>query len=211
METIDDRLSFEQYIGLKDTCRYNITLLCRLEKDGLKYLFLILNGYSDFKFKRSANLIMRQIRFLARHKKTVMGLSFILFLILINFSDYFFVITGCLVFILMIWYLFILKIQIEIDNHDVLVFDYVNENIKVSGDKCFRLLTKYVKKSKLEFLINLTSENGYRVVDDSGKYIEILNKIIEYTESKCPYFKVIMAFATEKGDDIKLIQYDRAV
>ncbi len=211
METIEDRLSFEQYIGLKDTCRYNITLLCRLEKGGLNYLLLDLSKYGGLKLKRSTNLVLRQIRFLARHKKTIIGLSFILFLILISFSDYFLVITGCSVFILMIWYLFILKVQIEINNHDVLVFDFVNENIKVSGDKCFQLLSKYEEKSKLDFLVNLTSENGYRVIHDSGKYIEILNKIIEYTESKCPYFKVIMAFATEKGDDIKLIHYDRAV
>lgn len=75
MNSLPDNLMFEHYIGLKKSYSYNITLLCRYEKEDHQYKLLdIINARRGFK-GRISNVIMRQIRFLKKYKNMLVGLS----------------------------------------------------------------------------------------------------------------------------------------
>ena len=206
MTSLQDNLSFEHYIRLKKSYTYHITLLCRYEKEGQKYTLLdIINAKRDFKGQIS-NVILRQIRFLRKHKKMLVGLSLTLFLLFIYFCKHILLILGIVAFVVMIWYLFVLIIHIDIKNHEILVFEFVNDNNKIQGEKCFRSLTKYSDESKIDFLISLTGKKLISRVENSDSYTEILSLIKEYTETNCPLMKTVMAFDTfEETKLIKMI------
>lgn len=204
MTSLQDNLSFEHYIRLKKSYTYHITLLCRYEKESQKYPLLdIINAKRDFKGQIS-NVILRQIRFLRKYKKMLVGLSLTLFLLFIYFCKHILLILGIVAFVVMIWYLFVLIIHIDIKNHEILVFEFVNDNNKIQGEKCFRSLTKYSDESKIDFLISLTGKKPICCVENSEFYTEILSLIKEYTESNCPFMKAIMAF--DSIEEIKFIK-----
>lgn len=204
MTSLQDNLSFEHYIRLKKSYTYHITLLCRYEKEGQKYTLLdIINARRGLK-RRITNVIMRQIRFIKNYKKMLVGLSLTLFLLFIYFCKHILLILGIVAFVVMIWYLFVLIIHIDIKNHEILVFEFVNDNNKIQGEKCFRSLTKYSDESKIDFLISLTGKKPICCVENSEFYTEILSSIKEYTESNCPFMKAIMAF--DSIEEIKFIK-----
>ena len=204
MNSLPDNLTFGHYIGLKKSYSYNITLLCRYEKEEHQYKLLdVINARRGFK-GRISNVIMRQIRFLKKYKNTIVGLSLILFLLFIYFCKHILLILGIVAFVLMIWYLFVLIIHIDIKNHEILVFEFVNDNNKIQGERCFRYLTNYSDESKVDFLIYLTGKKPIYCVENSESYTEILSLIKEYTESNCPFMKAIMAFYSI--EEIKFIK-----
>lgn len=208
MNSLPNNLTFEHYIGLKESYSYNITLLCRYEEEYHQYkLRDIIDARRGQGFKgRFSNLIMRQIRFLRKYKNMLVGLSLILLLLFIYFCKHILLILGIGAFVVMIWYLFILNIHINIKNHEILVFEFVNDNNKIQGERCFRSLTKYSHESKIDFLISLTGKKPICSVKNPESYSEILSLIKEYTESNCPFMKAIMAFdSIEDTKFIKLI------
>lgn len=206
MTSLQDNLSFEHYIRLKKSYIYHIILLCRYEKEGQKYTLLdIINARRDFR-GRISNVIMRQIRFLRKYKNMLAGLSLTLFLLFIYFCKHILLILGIVAFVVIIWYLFVLIIQIDIKNHEILVFEFVNDNNKIQGERCFRSLTKYSDDSKVDFLISLTGKKPICCVANSESYTEILSLIKEYTESNCPFMKAIMSF-----DSIEEIKYIKLI
>lgn len=206
MTSLQDNLSFEHYIRLKKSYTYHITLLCRYEKEGQKYTLLdIINARRGLR-RRITNVIMRQIRFIKNYKKSLLGLFLLLFLIVIYFCKHILLILGLVAFVVMIWYLFVLMTLIDIKNHEIIEFEFVNENNKVQGETCFRSLTKYSDESKVDFLISLTGKKLISRVENSDSYTEILSLIKEYTETNCPLMKTVMAFDTfEETKLIKMI------
>lgn len=206
MNSLPDNLKFEHYIGLKESYCYNITLLCRYEKEDHQYKLLdVINARRGFK-GRISNVIMRQIRFLKKFNNVLVALSLVLFLLFIYFCKHILLILGVGAFVVMIWYLLVLIIHIDIKNHEILVFEFVNDNNKIQGERCFRSLTKYSEESKVDFLISLTGKKPICCVENSESYTEILSLIKEYTKSNCPFVKAIMAFdSIEDTKFIKLI------
>ena len=129
-----------------------------------------------------------------------------LFLLFIYFCKHILLILGVGAFVVMIWYLLVLIIHIDIKNHEILVFEFVNDNNKIQGERCFRSLTKYSEESKVDFLISLTGKKPICCVENSESYTEILSLVKEYTKSNCPFVKAIMAFdSIEDTKFIKLI------
>lgn len=206
MTSLQDNLSFEHYIRLKKSYTYHITLLCRYEKEGQKYTLLdIINARRGLR-RRITNVIMRQIRFTKNYKKSLLGLFLLLFLIVIYFCKHILLILGLVAFVVMIWYLFVLMTLIDFKNHEIIEFEFVNENNKVQGETCFRSLTKYSDESKVDFLISLTGKKLISRVENLDSYTEILSLIKEYTETNCPLMKTVMAFDTfEETKLIKMI------
>lgn len=206
MNSLQDNLKFERYIGLKESYCYNITLLCRYEKENHQYKLLdVINARRGFK-GRISNVIMRQIRFLKKYNIVLVALSLVLFLLFIYFCKHILLVLSIVAFVVMIWYLFVLIIHIDLKNHEILVFDFVNDNNKTQGERCFRSLTKYSDESKVDFLISLTGKKPISCVENSESYAEILSLIKEYTESNCPFMKAIMAF-----DSIKEIKFIKVI
>ena len=217
-EPVFDRLSFEHYIRLEDSYKYNIILLCRIEGNTVRYgywanimnrvRYIFLNGMNERNniLQHWTNMLLCLSRYMSQNKTLLKVFAVILVLIIVAFSSHPITILGWISFFALIWYIFFLLLQIEVDNHEVLVFEFVNENNKVAGDKCFRFLSKYDRASKLDFLIELTKRTSINSVEDPHRFDNILKKIRDCTESNLPFFKVVMTFTVEDNNSIKLIQ-----
>lgn len=204
MKSIKDNLSFEHYIDLKDSYTYHITLLCRYEQNGNKYKLIDFTKNRQSFTAQIANVILCQIRFFKCYKKVLIGLSMVLFLSILYFCEQLLLIFGIITFMAMFWYLLVLITDIDIKNHEIFVFEFINENNKVQGEKCFRSLTKYDEDSKIDFLISLTGHKTLSCVENPDFYTEILSLIKEYAETNCPFMKAIMAF--DSIDETKFIR-----
>lgn len=217
-ESVFDRLSFEHYIRLEDSYKYNILLLCRFEGNTVRYghwanimdrvRYIFLNGMNkrNNMLQQWTHMLLCLSRYMFQNKTLLKIFAVILVLVIVTFSSSPITILGGISFFLLIWYIFFILLQIEVDNHEVLLFEFVNENNKVAGDKCFRLLSKYDRVSKLDFLIELTKRTKINSVEEPHRFVDILKKIRDCTESNLPFFRVIMTFTIEDNNSIKLIQ-----
>ena len=120
---------------------------------------------------------------MSQNKTLLKVFAVILVLIIVAFCSHPITILGWISFFVLIWYIVFLLLQIEVDNHEVLVFEFVNENNKVAGYKCFRFLSKYDRASKLDFLIELTKRTSINSVEEPHRFDNILKKIRDCTES----------------------------
>lgn len=197
MNTIFDQQSFERYINLKDTYTYNITLICRLEQPSVKYRILDISNSVSTLHNKIANILLRQIRFIKLHKISIAALLLLAVLLLALLGSDFLLTMGSFSFAVMLWYIVILIIQNEIKHHEVLVFEFVNDNNKLPSYNCFRLLTNLNDTTKLEFLTDVTTRDKYALSEDSEKYKDLIYNIKEYTTSNIPFMKVIRAYTNE--------------
>lgn len=217
-ESVFDRLSFEHYIRLEDSYKYNILLLCRIERNKVRYGFwanikkrvryIFFNGMNRRNniLQQWTNMLLCLTRYMSQNKTLLKVFAVILVLIIVAFCSYPVAILGCISVFVLILYIFLLLLQVEVDNHEVLIFEFVNENNKVAEDKCFRFLSKYDSAPKLDFLIELTKRTTINSVEEPRRFVDLLKKIRDCTKSNLPFFKVVMTFTIEDNNSIKLIQ-----
>lgn len=205
LDNVFDRLTFERYIGLRKSYAYNVALLCRLEDKSIEYRFLRI-GENPHSFQnRISHGIIRLMQFIRRYKISLLMLLLFCIFLLFAYVQKSILVLGFVSVAIMPWYIVVLIVQNEIKHHEVLIFDFVNDEQKEQGEKCLRFLSESDDNSLLDFLSQVTEEHMPSVYMTPEFYNLFVQDYVKNIETNLPYMKLLQIYAIE-DNTFKIIE-----